>query len=355
MPDAQDSSEMAWKDPNDSTKPDSITQAIERIIAAARAVEVNGKESQLPSAANLWNILVHSPHDPIDKLSEQDSGWKDQDVQIEDLPQSAFDVQHGPFELAGTEIPYVHNNSLTGYANETATHHTESNVLGDSAIYLADMVASGSSATPTYELYGVPQTRSLPNPEELGSGSCSTALDAESYISVVAETQAEVTEGILEDSVAHFESEQNLFAASPSMDQPAESSSASVCDLATFLSMGHVQNCWCLACEEEPELVSDATVVESEDSLTEEDGWMMWSSTECEVETASITAPTCSGPNEKRSSSDRQCMKSGTWDQFLPRRPRRARTLVQSELDVPFLGYFDDGAAFGRADEDEWD
>lgn len=351
-----DPDDEAWKASSFAAKQDSITQAIERIIAAARITKASDRGSQLPSAANLWNILTQSQQEPAEHCSEPSVDWEERQSSIEVLPLPRFNGDLGPFELAGSDVPYVHTNSLTGYANETAARHSEYDVLGDSAIYLADMFASRVNVTPLHELYSVPLPPS-PSESTPALSSCDTSTtntNLEAFINVVVDTRTESSEEMLDDSAAHFHSEQELFARPSPKVQPIQSPAESVCDLATFLSMGHAKHCWCLTCEEEPELVSEATVMESEQTFTEDDGWLIWSNDSDDIPT-SVDGKDDQVNHSLIEQESSQAAPSETWDKYFPRKPRRAGTLVQSQPDAQFLGYFDDGAAFAHFDEDEWE
>lgn len=353
--------DQTWKCESVATKPDSITQAIERIIAAFEATRL---ESRKPSAANLWNILEQTRHEPDLQTKEHELSCEDKEPDAEDPPIPVFNGQLGPFELAGgdIDIPYVHNNSLTGYANETAALHSESNVLGDSAIYLTEAFSSSNHLTTGSEQYGMPQPQQHHTSTPAFVENCySDTIWSTKQVEIVSVPKISGDPAVeeTEDSVAHFKSEQALFAASEPMEQSSQSASASFCDLATFLSMGHAEKCWCLACEEEPELVSEDTTMEPEESFTEDDGWMVWSTTGCENESANIveTDMTVNDTQVEPEmvAAPQQGIRADSWDEFFPRKPRRARALIKSETDAQFLGYYDDRAAFAHANEDEWE
>lgn len=363
-----DPSNLAWNIATASVKSDPIKQAIERVIAAGTVAQASGQESHQPSAANLWNILAHCGREVIETASELKMCYcKDEEADVEPLPVPVFNGQLGPFELASSDVPYVHANTLTGYANETAAHHSESNVMEDSAIYLTEMFSSSNNTPSAYEGYEVPSQEPLyvsrPALPMSGYADPVSNVDIETHTDKVLETSIELAGDELEDSAAHFTSEQDLFAPPPPLlEQTSQSPTASFCDLATFLSMGHAENCWCLACEGEPELVSEETAQEPDEALTEDDGWMVWSTVGCEnvsTDTAETESTADDVPANDNNAGTRQYVRSETWDDFFPRKSRHARALIKSEPDAQFLGYYDDGAAFASAEkyasEEEWE
>lgn len=361
-PDAelQDPSGLAWKSSITTTRPDSITQAIERIIAAAMTVQSAGHDSQPPSAANLWNILgEQSAQQPIHQIDDHETRWKNEGSDVDNRPAPVFSGQLGPVELAGSDVPYVHVNSLTGYANETAAHHSEGHSLGDSAIYLAEMVSSGSDARALHGLYGMPLTQS-PSTSTLKRPTSEIVDPLRSTVacSIDVSTIDHTTGGDLHDSIAQFRSEQDLFVLPLPAERAGPSRTVNTCDLSTFLLMGHAENCWCLACEEEPDCSPEGAVQEPEDTFTEDDGWLVWSTAGCENASTVVaeSIATVDEPDSGKESRDSPIYTQSEWGDHFPSKPPHARALYQSEVNVQ-LGCHDDGTFHSNdeVDEDEWE
>ena len=76
----------------------------------------------------------------------------------------------------------------------------------------------------------------------------------------------------LEHSAAHFQSEQDLFHHTPSTSDAGQD----FIDVASFLEMGHVPNCWCRPCQDmyDHEIEKDSAALVDPN----EDEWMVCSS-----------------------------------------------------------------------------
>ncbi|KAF2167307.1 hypothetical protein M409DRAFT_22734 [Zasmidium cellare ATCC 36951] len=324
------------------SRPRSISDAVRKIVAAVMADPTNSLDQE-PTAVNLWNILS----DEIEKKRYTHAG--DRESSLEDdsnfpggVPIYAESSEAPlPAELDGKEIPYTHENSLTGFANEVAElhagNHQQDLVLSDSAIYLAEAISHIDDEAADCELAAMPWplTPALPIPEILYP-----FLSTEERIEADTNTDSDDITG----SIAHYTSEQRLFDVEPSTPH---STAESTCDLETFLSMGHVENCWCRDCEEEPELVNDEWAT----PLTESDGWMMWSATEEEAEDAiELIVPMDDNGSDEYGSF--QTWTTGCdWDDFYPSMTSQSPA---PELDDEFLGYYDDGPAFSHDGEKHW-
>lgn len=324
---------------------------MEKIVAAVMA-DNEVTPSEEPNAVNLWHILC----DEIEKrrtahADGRESSWEDESngtggVPVHTTPDDHTpDEQALPVELDSKEIPYTHTNSLTGYANEVAELHSGTRhpdlLLADSAIYLAEAISPMSDNYTGYELAAMqwPLTPVSPNLNPPDP----SVLGTENVIESDANTDSDDAAG----SLAHYTSEQQLFEVEPTTPQ---SSTESSCDLETFLSMGHVENCWCRDCEEEPELVNDEWTT----PLTESDGWMMWSVTEDGDSTTATAEPVVvadSNTNDGDGSFQTWTTAYCDWDDFYP---SMAPQTPAPELEDKFLGYYDDGAAYTRESDNDW-
>lgn len=323
-------------------KPQSIADAVEKIVAAVVS-DAEPEHNEEPTAVNLWHILS----DELEKrraahAGGRESSWDDGSHASGGVP--IVDEQSAAVELDSKEIPYTHANSLTGYANETAELHSGLRhpdlLLADSAIYLAEAICSIDDASADAELATLrcPLTPVSPLP---GTPLLETPLSLDTTYVDPPETNTDSDN--VADSVAHYTSEQQLFEVEPPTPQ---SPTASECDLATFLSMGHVENCWCRDCEEEPELVND----EWSTPLTESEGWMMWSTADDEESADAITEPVkVAGSSEDGSW---QTWTTGfDWDDFYPTMTPHSPV---PELEDEFLGYYDDDYAFSQESDNDW-
>lgn len=274
------------------------------------------------------------------------STWEDSEDGGVPLP--VFHHSTLPPELDSHEIPYVHLNSLTGYANECDFEEdSASHPVYDSAICWQDAATQTSApTTPIYELSALPLTPREPMQDLMGSEIFPLVYQAAETIPLADSIE-------LADSTAHYTSEQQLFEATQVPLPPSRPDSP--CDLATFLAMGHNENCWCRDCEEAPEMVRDEDI-----SADEDDGWMVWSTTDDEADFEVISAVTTPLPvtiaivedEDEREINRRKCAVISDWDDFL-----QGKSQLEAELEdvePAFLGYVDDGLAFARASEDDW-
>lgn len=229
--------------------------------------------ARTPSAVNLWNILMDIAPERCDSPCSWDSNWNSgsDESGVVMIPLQ-HDQYSEPQELDSREIPYTHPNSLLGYANDTAFGHSGSNdyepLPADRVSYLQELLAPMDWESPNLELTAmpwplVPRSQSPPPPLSDSIGSVPFIDNAEDV-----DTNTDADD--LTRSLEHYTSERQLFEAEIPLP---ESLNGSECDLAMFLSMGHVENCWCRDCEELPVLVQGETPT----PFREDDGWMVWS------------------------------------------------------------------------------
>lgn len=272
-------------------------------------------DAATPSAANLWHILSDLQLERINfQPSRYESEWDENDGGVE-LPDS-FSEQPAIAELDGRALPYVHQNSLTGYENESAAYHSGNHcfddcggILSDSAIYLADLFSNVDDAPPEYELAAVPwlATPMSPRITELQA-----SLSYYPTIDVATESPTNTDSDDIARSSEQFESEQKLFDAAVNTTLP-QSQIESECDLAMFLSMGHVENCWCRDCDEPPVLVDDETVFTP---TSEDDDYWVWSTEDDEQE---LSPPSFNTESEDEAEIiRRRCGTAPEWDAYFP-------------------------------------
>lgn len=271
----QDPVTTAWSSLTpQSTKTDFLTAAVEQAIAATKTeAKSYDRDESLATAANLSQILTNGSHGNQHQPRSVDQS-EDGGVALA-LSASMFVHEAAPCaELDGREVPYVHGNSLTGQANDTATYHTYRDAyepLVDSAVHLLDTHWTLDSELSAVEL------AAMPWPLTARSSSNSTWRDSLNFFPPIDNAEDVHTNTDADDlncSVAHFESEQALFEeiATPLPETPPDSR----CDLDVLLSMGHAEHFWCRDSDESLELLEDADTVTP---LTEEDeeGWTIYS------------------------------------------------------------------------------
>ncbi|KAK3724166.1 hypothetical protein LTR37_001290 [Vermiconidia calcicola] len=280
-------------------KPKSLAESIEHVVKAAEsAAKIRKDEEATSSAANLWRILT-SPEQPARSSGKapyiNSSAYQPTDC-VAAMRYGTYDhwleSVGMPFELDNTEIPFAHRNSLIGHANERGSEPTPVSE-GDVIVF-----ESPKAKAPVQEMiYGINElvvdsydegeyTDALlahlnlpplpPSPELILSESVVTGGKTHDN----SLHNASVVENELSMSDAHFNSEQALFElTSPECLKGADQD---IIDVATFLTMGHSDNCWCNDCGEPPELVSP-------NEWIEDDEWMVYSSDE-EVRSPSVVS-----------------------------------------------------------------
>nr|POF04195.1 hypothetical protein CFP56_21950 [Quercus suber] len=257
-----------------------LAGSVEHLVSNA-TVELQRAEQRQSSAANLWNIL--KPHNqPATKIGEFSCRGEAASyasccsADVETLPPN--------FELEGTEVPYVHSNSLLGIANEIATspYATEHAAMVDSAIYLPRQDYDTPPMVGMNELlvdhdvamyYDHPKKDALPLDtvasadvltDECNLPSLADDTPAIACTKRVEHAAIDAMETSFGDSDAHFRDEGELFAL---RNIPATLPEESTVDLATFLQMGHGRDCWCQDCRDIPE------VFELDTSNADDDEW----------------------------------------------------------------------------------
>ncbi|KAK3683129.1 hypothetical protein LTR37_020543 [Vermiconidia calcicola] len=292
LPEARSKLHAADAGPEDvgMAKPKSLAESIEHAVKAAEsALRIRKDEEGNSSAAKLWRILPStekpalssdeapyinfSVHQPTDCVAAMQYGMYDHRLESVGMP----------IELDSIEVPFVHPNSLIGHANERGSEPMP--LLEEDAV----VPESPKTMTPAQEmLYGINElavdsydegeyTNALlakldlpplpPSPELIRSDSVITGGKTQDN----SLHDGSIVENELSKSDAHFNSEQALFElTSPECLKGADHD---IIDVATFLTMGHSDNCWCNDCGEPPELISP-------NEWIEDDEWMMYSSDE---------------------------------------------------------------------------
>lgn len=233
-------------------------------------------ELTVAHAANLWQILATPGRGPENSATNPYvETWVCRPKQtIFAAPRGSFDYKletvGTPVELGSREIPFVHDNSLTGHSNERATFPL---LPDDSAIVLTPITELLTGLNELFNEQDEQPERRCPlsTAVELSTLPPSPCLESTVPVFKINRlatcTDADDEEN-LSTSDAHFQSEQDLFHLPSPMFKAIEED---LIDVATFLKMGHAPNCWCLDCSEAPELVHG-------DALTEDEGWMVYHS-----------------------------------------------------------------------------
>lgn len=317
--------------------------------------------SRLAYAANLWRILNEDSILTEERVVEDERGiynlrssWDDSE-DSGGVPIYQAECQPLIAELDSKEIPYVHLNSLTGHANETGEYHSATDHdLIDSGLCHAGIFATPRSITPTCEMTNTPLTYTASSPvlHKLEAGEFSP-VDTDN-----AKSRPEISDE-MKQSAEHFDSEQELF--KPEKVLLPVSRPHAPCDLATFLSMGHVDNCWCRDCNELPELIEKEELADDVD-----DDWLEWSTLGDETDEAdemsttgapqTVTITDVSDEDEQECARF-PCASAPEWDELYPHTSDQQESQEEVEKDFQqsreFLGYYDDGAAFGQENEYE--
>jgi hypothetical protein len=175
-----------------------------------------------------------------------------------------------PYELegCGTQLPYVHSNSMTGLSNESEDtvinlHYDELPVHADSVVGLpvvqfdddnlgiTELVVDHDMIGPVDldVAAGVPlQASTLITPPATPPSQSIRDIASRMQIDCVVETEHR-------QSDAHFYSEQSLFSQSPvrpvgSTGMPWNEQRCGSIDIADFLKLGHAKQCWCDHCND---------------------------------------------------------------------------------------------------------
>lgn len=262
-----------------STRPRGVDQASFPLLTLEQQDVAPSIQDELTeaSAADLWRILASTERSK--KSTREDPyiySFTDLSNDNDPVPSYGhFDHRlatvGAPFELENREIPFVHANSLTGHANERASDLT---LTFDNDV--EDRADSAIAHSPVHEfMYGLneymvdhdilgPQDEVLPELPPSPSPEDTDSVINAAHANGVAET---VEEASPSRSDEQYNSEQALF------DLESGCIEADMVDVATFLTMGHAENCWCNDCDDEiPELVE----LHSEDE-NGDDNWAAYS------------------------------------------------------------------------------
>lgn len=237
------------------------------------------KDDAEASAANLWSILTSN------EATQKEAGT---DPYIESFglhhagpPRSGsprvFDTRMEaigmPAELESTEVPYVHANSLTGQGNERAEYpgrvvEEHRTVVCDTpwpATPMEDMYPGLNEMVVDHAfnerderrywdaweaLYDLPPLPASPVELEAAVPDAFSGTEADDKAAEETDhAQASVGETSshhFEHSDDHFTSEHGLF----NHDLSVPSAGQDFIDVASFLELGHVPNCWCRPCQD---------------------------------------------------------------------------------------------------------
>ncbi|EME41382.1 hypothetical protein DOTSEDRAFT_26559 [Dothistroma septosporum NZE10] len=349
----------AWNLRSMSVEAQVTTSMGGKLVMPARDPPSSTNRAELPSAANLWHILINEKLESLrPQIRGSGSCWETEHDQGGGVALPATpDEQTQPFELDSRQVPYVHTNSLTGHANDTARYHLDCSRdqnITDTAIHSEETFMARTGATSNHELAAMPWPliARLQTPH----ASCTKTPELH-FIDNADNGHTNTDADDLARSTDQLESEQSLFGTQPS---PVHNNEQSTCDLATFLKMEHVGNCWCTECCEEPELVDEEPQSPICLNEEEEEGWMTWDSTEDES-TSLGTAPSAEPDQafeDEKEIARHPCIRTPEWDELYPCVPKQLRveSLVgtEPEEDAEFLGYYDDGPALARGNDYDW-
>jgi len=317
-----------------------------------------------PSAANLWHILTsenkvvsNDCHDPY-LASFKPADGEDSAMAVFETPKPSQKQSSSAPELDGRELPYVHANCLTGYANEIAMspYSDEHPALRDSAICVTPLpepplslnelmvdhdVPSGVRAD-----YPPPYSEMQPRVSQPSSGSRPSYVLAD--VLPIDCVELDGGAAALSTSDAHFQSELELFEL-PAL--PPDTPEQSIIDVAAFLKLGHAKNCWCGDCGEVPELIE--THEREAMPLTEaDDGWTIFSVVE---DASSDASGTTQSDTEicglEGNGAGMDCAIAGDWDEVFFDQPSPLwETVVMksagSDADVEFGSEWDFDSEF---------
>lgn len=213
------------------------------------------------SAANLWRILTtsndHTTESPSDPYLDSFVFSPAEDIFYD----HRTEIVGMPAELDNTEIPYVHANSLTGYANDRAE-----DPITSSDEEIAVLKASGLMTSVSEASFGLNEMGVHPYDED--------DYYANAILEAIELPPLPESPATQDDSQANCHDLKDSFFDRSPIAEPSNESVAEedLIDVATFLrtETRHPIFCWCKDCEEPPELIDV-------DSLDEDDGWMVYS------------------------------------------------------------------------------
>lgn len=309
-------------------KPKTLVESVELAVKAAEAAHRSTCTDQSEaSAANLWRILTTSERGDDNDLYPRDCAYQPAN-NVFAAPYGPYDHRleavGAPVELDGIELPYVHANSLTGYANELggekSTEVEDDTVIfnppatmlpvQDIPIWLNELLVDPNSdevyADALLAVLNMPQSPSTLEPQDSAIG-----MPGSSPVGSASDN----TEQDLAFSDAHFQSEQALFGLPSPTTKAADED---LVDVATFLTMVHSTSCWCNDCGEPPELINIET-------LMEDDGWMVYSSVD-ETYSPSVSSAWewewgAIVTDDEKEVVRRQCSTRPDWDDSFPCTP----------------------------------
>jgi len=242
-------------------------------IAPSPNAPVAFGDEEIPAAypANLWHIL-DAPTSEVDRdyydSYEKNLTWDWAANQSDCL--DMFDPAYALSELAVSELPFVHANSLTGFANERASYETpcaklelpeyipleQSSTIQELLVCTNELVVDQYMEEEYAEkiiaaLEDLPRLPATPIPKP-----------AKLHLEGTLQTLSADTEhgDVLPAYDAHYQSEQALFRTSSPTDDD-------IVDIVTFLRTQCAPDCWCEDCKDPPELLPS-------DSEADEEPWV---------------------------------------------------------------------------------
>ena len=297
-------------------KPKTLAEPVEQVVTAAEtAAKARHDEQTEATAANLWRILTA----PANQFYADDNGLYQPNFaykpshELYAAPDGIFDYRLSaasmPVELDDTQLPYVHANSLTGFANERGSEAWPASEGG------VPLVDSAIVMEPVQEpQVGLNELVIDPYTEE---GYADALLAVLGLPSLPRSPELNPTSSAISDTPPHEPPKfdvpcKNLTQA------PTSPSDDNIIDIMTFLSTSHTMHCWCNECAEPPELVTA-------ESLIEDVGWMVYSA-------AGATTPSTTSPAWEQEwgtfigdgdieVSRRPCSSQSGWDEVYPCTP----------------------------------
>lgn len=234
-------------------------------------------------AANLWGLLASADVEVRD--SQDDSYLKSFTFiprrEIVAAPYGHFDHRLEsvgmPVELDSIEIPFVHNNSLTGFANEQDTYNPvafghDTPLLGPTAHpislpplelneLLVDQFHESEDGPELLDLSALPPLPPTPPPE--------SALPVlRSYIPATHDDEWQEEN----ESSLHSRPSYSIQDISPPQSPVLWPVDDDIVDVAIFLAKGHSLDCWCMFCQEPPELIDAESWINDDEWSTASTG-----------------------------------------------------------------------------------
>jgi len=233
-------------------------------------------DEEIPAAypANLWHIL-DAPASEVDHAYydsyEKNLTWDWAANQSDWL--EMFDSAYALSELAASELPFVHANSLTGFANERASGETpcprlelpaytpleQSSTIQELLVGLNELVVDQYME----EEYAENVIAALENLPPLPPSPVQEPATLVFKHNVQALPTNTEHGDVLPAYDAHYQSEQALFRTASTTDDD-------IVDIVTFLRTQCAPDCWCEDCKEPPELLPS-------DSEADEEPWVDFS------------------------------------------------------------------------------